>query len=64
MSHHDRYQQVAEHDTTRNIITAAGAALVGVLGYGIALGLARATEYAEKVEEDEYCRSTDVSPKN
>lgn len=33
-----------------------GAAVTGAVGYGLALGLARAATYAERVEEDEYCR--------
>ena len=52
---------VPAHDGTR-LLVAAGAAVSGVLGYGIALGLARATRYAEQVEEDEYCHPTDLLP--
>ena len=55
-------QMLSKHDRTRNMIVAAGAAVSGVLGYGIARGLARATEYAEQVEEDEYCREPEVAP--
>ncbi|MCW2778639.1 MAG: hypothetical protein JWN17_2364 [Frankiales bacterium] len=32
-----------------------GAALTGVIGYGIALWLAHEAVYAERVEEDAYC---------
>jgi hypothetical protein len=56
MDHQRVEQQLSTHDSTRNVIVAACAAVSGVLGYGIARGLARATEYAEQVEEDEYCR--------
>ena len=49
------------HDRTRNRLVVGCAAVSGVLGYGIALGLARATEYAEQVEEDEYCHPPEVS---
>jgi hypothetical protein len=60
---HDPDTWVAGHDGTRNVLLTAGLAVTGVLGYGIAVGLARATEYAEKVEKDEYCATADgVSP--
>jgi hypothetical protein len=51
------YQQLSQHDRTRNRLVAASAAVSGVLGYGIARALARATEYAEDVEEQQYCRT-------
>ena len=54
-------QQLSKHDRTRNRIVAGCAAVSGVLGYGIAVALARATEYAEKVEDDEYCHPPEVS---
>lgn len=57
-SQHQQDRQLSEHDRTRNLVTAACAALIGGLGYAIALGLARATEYAEELEEDEYCHPT------
>lgn len=53
-SHHYQDGQHSEHDRTRNLVTAACAAVIGGLGYAIALGMARATEYAEELEEDEY----------
>ena len=40
--------------TRNSILTGVGVA--GVIGYGLALGLARVATYAEKVEEVEYCR--------
>ena len=58
----DSHQQLSEHDRTRNMIAVAAAALAGAVGYAIAEGMARATEYAEQVEEDEYCHATDGSP--
>lgn len=61
MNHQHREQQLSQHDRTRNVLVAAGAAVSGLLGYGIALGLARATEYAEKLEEDEYCHESEVA---
>ena len=45
------------HDRSRDLATAAAAAVLGALGYAIASALARATEYAERVEEDEYCHA-------
>jgi len=54
-------QQLSKHDRTRNVLVAACAAVSGVLGYGIAVGLARATAYAEQVEEDEYCHEPTVA---
>ncbi len=56
----NRHPQVAEHAGLRGLLLTAGVAVTGALGYGIAVGLARATEYAEKVEEDAYCHPTDV----
>ncbi len=56
---HKHGRQVTAHDGTR-LLVAAGAAVTGVLGYGIAVGLARASRYAEQVEEDEYCHPADV----
>lgn len=61
-NHHHQDGQLSEHDRTRNLITAACAALIGGLGYAIALGLARATEHAEELEEDAYCHPTAPSP--
>ena len=55
-------QQTSGHDRTRNRKVAGLAAACGVLGYGIALALARATQHAETVEEDEYCQPPEVSP--
>jgi outer membrane lipoprotein SlyB len=54
------HEPTAEHGRGRSLAMAAGAAATGVLGYGIALGLARATQYAEQVEEDEYCQPAAV----
>jgi len=39
-----------------------GIAVTSALGYGIALGLAKATKYAEGVEEDQYCRTPPWDP--
>lgn len=36
-----------------------GAALTGALGYAIALWFARMATYAERVEDEEYCRPVD-----
>ena len=46
---------------TRNTMLTA-IAVTGALGYGIALGLAKATTRAEQVEEDQYCRTTSSAP--
>ena len=46
--------------TKNTVLTAI--AVTGALGYGIALGLARATTYAEKVEEDRYCHTPPTAP--
>ena len=54
--------RLSEHDRTRNLVAVAAAALAGAVGYALAEGMARATEYAEQVEDDEYCRATDGSP--
>jgi len=40
----------------------AGATAAGALGYAIALWLARTAEFAEGVEEDQYCREPAVRP--
>ncbi|MCW2606365.1 MAG: hypothetical protein JWO60_1058 [Frankiales bacterium] len=44
-----------------------GAVLTGVVGYALALWFARASTWAERVEEEQYCgpavpRATAVSP--
>ena len=57
----DRDQQ-AERGGAKGVLLAAGIAATGALGYGIGLGLARATQYAEEVEEDEFCRPALVPP--
>lgn len=36
----------------------AGVALTGAVGWAIALGLARAATYAERVEEDQFCHAS------
>jgi hypothetical protein len=64
MTHHHLEQQLSKHDRNRNVLVAACAAVSGVLGYGIARELARATEYAEQVEEDEYCHEPEVSARS
>jgi len=38
----------------------AGATAAGALGYAIAVWLARTTDFAERVEEDRYCREPAV----
>jgi hypothetical protein len=58
---YDRHQ-LSQHDRTRNMVAVAAAALTAAIGYAIGEGMARATEYAEQVEEDEYCHATDRSP--
>ena len=64
MNRQHEEQQLSKHDRTRNVMVAAGAAVSGVLGYGIARGLARATQYAEQVEEDEYCHDSEVASRS
>jgi uncharacterized membrane protein len=43
-------------------ILLAGAAVTGAVGYGLGVGLARVTTYAERLEEDQYCRPRVVRP--
>ena len=40
----------------------AGATAAGALGYAIAVWLSRAADFAERVEEDQYCREPAVRP--
>ena len=62
MNHHQHLeQQLSKHERSRNRLVVAGAALFGALGYSIGLSLARVTEYAEQVEEDEYCHGPEVA---
>jgi hypothetical protein len=52
---HPLAQPHLEVGMTKNVIL-TGVGVAGLIGYGLALGLARAATYAEKAEEADYCR--------
>ena len=43
------------------IVFLSGVAVTGAVGYAIAVALAKAAEYAEVVEEDQYCHPAGVT---
>jgi hypothetical protein len=57
-------QQVAGSDVPSRMSLAVGVAGTAVVGYAIAVGLARATRFAERIEEDQYCHPTEPAARS
>ena len=56
-SRRDQASAISRRDRSQNAYVAVGVVATAVLTYGLGRELAKATQYAEDLEEDQFCGS-------